>query len=263
MGSFDKNMKDIIFKKASLMVLYHMMAFAGLLYVLFNGSWYHFLTLAFLHYVHVSWCSSATFHRFLAHKSWNAPRWFVKFCTLFAVTGCYGSSIAWTSIHRAHHKWADTEKDPHSPVTKPWWYVVFGVFYYDVSMKLVTDLLRDKFHVFVHQNYFKIMFGYVAFCFLVFDPVWAATLSLAQGSLAYITAGAMLNILCHKFGYRNYEVGDQSTNNLFLGFILHGEGWHNNHHGQPGALFGHRHWWEVDTTWRLIKLLDPQAKETM
>ena len=248
-------MKNLIFAKPSLMVVYHLIALSGLIYVLTCGTWIHMTALFILHYIHVSWCSSATFHRYLAHSSWPAPRWFINMCSIISITGCYGSPLAWVSIHREHHKYADTNKDPHSPVTHSWAHVIFGVFYHKVNVKLVTDLLRDKFQVHIHTNYFKYLFGIPLLAFVLLDPLWAATITLAQGSLAYITAGAMLNIMSHTWGYRNYEVNDNSRNNLLLGYILYGEGWHNNHHGQPGAKFGGRRWWEIDMTYWLIKLL--------
>jgi stearoyl-CoA desaturase (delta-9 desaturase) len=48
------------------------------------------------------------------------------------------------------------------------------------------------------------------------------------------------------FGYRRYKRLDQSTNNALLGYFVWGEGWHNNHHGDPGNPNFSRAWWEVD-----------------
>jgi stearoyl-CoA desaturase (delta-9 desaturase) len=64
-----------------------------------------------------------------------------------------------------------------------------------------------------------------------------------------------VNSLTHRWGYRNYETGENSRNNWFVALVSNGEGWHNNHHAdQRAAAHGHR-WWEVDITWLTVRLL--------
>src|SRR5215210_6984996 len=58
-----------------------------------------------------------------------------------------------------------------------------------------------------------------------------------------------VNSITHLWGYRNYETDENSRNNVFVGLISNGEGWHNNHLAQPrAASHGHK-WWEFDVTW--------------
>jgi stearoyl-CoA desaturase (delta-9 desaturase) len=65
-----------------------------------------------------------------------------------------------------------------------------------------------------------------------------------------------VNSITHLWGYRNYETDEDSRNNLFVGYLAHGEGWHNNHHAHPrSARHGH-HWWELDTTYWTIALFE-------
>jgi stearoyl-CoA desaturase (delta-9 desaturase) len=41
-----------------------------------------------------------------------------------------------------------------------------------------------------------------------------------------------------------------------VGYFSNGEGWHNNHHADPrSAKYGHQ-WWEIDTTYLTIRLLE-------
>ncbi len=64
-----------------------------------------------------------------------------------------------------------------------------------------------------------------------------------------------VNSVTHLWGYRNYETDEDSRNNLVVGLISNGEGWHNNHHADPrSARHGHR-WWEMDNTWLTIRFL--------
>jgi len=42
---------------------------------------------------------------------------------------------------------------------------------------------------------------------------------------------------------------------VLLGYTVWGEGWHNNHHANPGAAkFGQR-WWEFDISYQVIRLI--------
>jgi fatty-acid desaturase len=59
----------------------------------------------------------------------------------------------------------------------------------------------------------------------------------------------------HLWGYRNYDTGEDSRNNMLVGILTNGEGWHNNHHADPrSARHGH-FWWELDLNWAVIRLL--------
>jgi stearoyl-CoA desaturase (delta-9 desaturase) len=59
-----------------------------------------------------------------------------------------------------------------------------------------------------------------------------------------------------KLGYRSYDTKDTSVNVPWIWPVSTGECWHNNHHGDPGnPNFGHKHWWELDPTYWLIKLI--------
>jgi hypothetical protein len=40
-----------------------------------------------------------------------------------------------------------------------------------------------------------------------------------------------------------------------VAIITSGEGWHNNHHAEPNSASNQRHWWEIDLTYLLLRLL--------
>ena len=64
-----------------------------------------------------------------------------------------------------------------------------------------------------------------------------------------------VNSVAHLWGYRNYATDEGSRNNIVVGLLSNGEGWHNNHHADPrSARHGHR-WWELDVTWLTIRFL--------
>jgi stearoyl-CoA desaturase (delta-9 desaturase) len=64
-----------------------------------------------------------------------------------------------------------------------------------------------------------------------------------------------VNSVTHIWGYRNYDTPDSSRNNAIVALLAGGEGWHNNHHADPGsARHGHK-WWEFDLSWLTVRVL--------
>ena len=50
-----------------------------------------------------------------------------------------------------------------------------------------------------------------------------------------------------------------STNNIITGYLVGGEGWHNNHHAEPANPKFGRRWWEFDLGYLIIKLVDQKS----
>src|SRR4029079_12029909 len=81
--------------------------------------------------------------------------------------------------------------------------------------------------------------------------VWGGALRILYGW----HAAWAVNSFAHRWGYRSYETIDDSRNNVVVGILAFGEGWHNNHHADPrSARHGHQ-WWEFDLSWLTIRLL--------
>ncbi|MGH2942528.1 MAG: acyl-CoA desaturase, partial [Solirubrobacteraceae bacterium] len=60
-----------------------------------------------------------------------------------------------------------------------------------------------------------------------------------------------INSLCHFFGRKRFETGDESRNLLWLAPLSFGEAWHNNHHAFPTSAAHGMRWYE--------RMLDPSA----
>jgi stearoyl-CoA desaturase (delta-9 desaturase) len=68
-----------------------------------------------------------------------------------------------------------------------------------------------------------------------------------------VTQDNLINVFGHTrglIGYRNFDTKDNSHNNILLGYLGWGQGWHNNHHHDPKSYdFGSGvsgRWWEWD-----------------
>ena len=193
-----------------------------------------------------------TYHRLLSHRSFKTSKWFEYFGTLCATWGVVGSSLGWCSNHLQHHRYSDKPNDPHSPYQDPWWKVQwFSMF--SEQLMIAPSLARSKFHLFVHRYYFYALFFIVIGLWLI-NPFAVVYAFLFPAAILW-NAGSLVNNLSHSVGYRTYETSDHSTNNFILGYIVFGEGWHNNHHKHPRSYnFGEK-WWEFDPGFYIIKLI--------
>lgn len=175
-------------------------------------------------------------HRFWSHKSFITEKWKEILMHICSVPLLCGSSIAYVGIHRQHHAFSDTEKDPHqtgSPL-KTLFYVRDSKF--TISPKIVADLIKCPIHRFLHEYYFTINLAVLILSLLILGPV--ITGWFVSGIIVYnfIVIG-LVNIFGHKpqFGRRNFETDDYSTNNFWLQALTWNHGLHNNHHKYPSS----------------------------
>lgn len=196
---------------------------------------------------------SGTFHRLLSHKSYKCSKWWEYFGTVCATLGGTGSSIAWCAVHREHHRFTDTERDPHSPVHKGFFQVQFLSMFHKPHVKYVPDLLRSNFHSNMHK-YYWLVHAFYALALYNIDH-FALVYAWLFPSLILWHAGSGINTFSHIEGWQDYETRDTSTNHPVLGILMWGEGWHNNHHAFPADYRFGRKWWQIDVTRYVIEVI--------
>jgi len=207
--------------------------------------------------------SSLYLHRSITHKGvvFAPPVNFLMRTWLWLATSM--STKEWVACHRKHHAFPDEEEDPHSPVHKGFFSVLFGgVFHY---VKAVRDHeMVEKFgkgcpddwlerNVYVKFRRYGV-FVLLAINFLLFGFAWGAAIWLGQ-VLWMIVIGQIVNGAGHRIGYRNTGVDDHSTNIVPIGILIAGEELHNNHHANPASPKFSRKWYEFDMGWVYIKML--------
>ncbi|HEX4140116.1 MAG TPA: acyl-CoA desaturase, partial [Candidatus Methylacidiphilales bacterium] len=118
----------------------------------------------------------------------------------------------------------------------------------------VRDLAKYPELVWLDKYLFIPPFAAGAFCYFT-GMFWFhnAMMGLIVGffistTILYHTTFA-INSLCHMFGGRRYETGEESKNSLWLAFLTMGEGWHNNHHHYPLSCRQGFFWYEIDITY--------------
>ena len=222
---------------------------------------------------------SLCFHRMLAHRSVACPMWLEHSLAILGLCCVQDTPARWVAIHRRHHQHADEQPDPHSPLAGFLWAHIGWMIFRNrelTRIRLVSryakDVMRDPFYAKLEQNFRWVRvvliswLGFFASAFLVELILGGRALDAIQFGFSVLIWGVFVrtvlvwhitwsvNSVTHLWGYRNYETDKSSCNNLIIGFLSNGEGWHNNHHAVPrSARFGHR-WWELDVTWLTIRL---------
>lgn len=231
---------------------------AGCLFAPRTFSWDAF-RLFFIGYVLTAFGITYSYHRQLAHRSFDTPRWFEYLWAYIACLALQGDPIEWVSGHRHHHGNCDTELDPHSPKDGFWWSHMGWMLDRCGSPKLyetsnVRDLRRQRFYRFLENSY----------------PVHAVILPAVGlycwGGWPYVVWGLCvrtvfvwhvtfaINSISHVWGYQSWKTGDISMNNWFTGILALGEGWHNNHHAFETSCRHGLKWWEFDFTYMMIRI---------
>lgn len=198
------------------------------------------------------------YHRYFAHKSFKTYRPIEILMAYFGLLSCDGSLPFWVALHRGlHHRFSDQEKDPHTP--KKGLLYAFILWQKDIDDKMVNmasarDVMRDKFIMFLHRHQYKIFWATFAVLFII---NWQLALGVfVPASLLSHHQDNLVNILGHiktPFSYRNHNTDDNSMNDVITGLLVWGQGWHNNHHHNAGTSdFGGQHWWEFDSSHRLL-----------
>jgi stearoyl-CoA desaturase (delta-9 desaturase) len=221
------------------------------------------------------------YHRLLTHRGFKCPKWLEHAFVVVAICCAEDTPARWVAIHRRHHEKSDEQPDPHSPLASFFWGHMGWLLVKNPDLsrlgiyeRYAKDVLRDPFYVALERNFWQlkillIQINVFFFAGLAGKLLWGGSWAEAVQFALSIVIWAVfvrtvfvwhqtwaVNSVTHIWGYRNYVTDEDSRNNLFIGYLAHGEGWHNNHHAdQRSARHGHR-WWEFDTTYLTIRLLE-------
>jgi stearoyl-CoA desaturase (delta-9 desaturase) len=210
------------------------------------------------------------FHRFFAHRSFEAGPFVRGALALFGTIGFQGTATYWAAVHRRHHQLSDISGDPHTPNRYPGLRGLLsahmGWFLDPVlisTRRYAPEIREDKAVRRISKGYiWYAMSGIIvpaAIGGLATFSLTGAWTALVWGGLVRIFlaqhATYLLNSVCHSIGTRAFATDDRSRNNAFVALVTFGGGWHNNHHAFPGSARAGFRWWEVDAGWWLIRLL--------
>lgn len=185
-------------------------------------------------------------HRLWSHRSFQAA-WPVRLLFMLGNSAAHqGSIYHWVRDHRMHHKYTDSQLDPHS-IQYGFWYSHIGWLFFQKDTQLrnaaatidMGDLEKDSIVMFQKKHYIVLS---NLFCFIlptlyghfVWDSAWIGYFYF--GVLRWILllhATWCVNSVAHLWGTTPYNPKLSSRQNTVTSLVAVGEGWHNYHHTYP------------------------------
>lgn len=247
-------------------VLLHLACFA----VFWVGISWFAVIFAVLFYLIRMFSITAFFHRYFSHKTFQTSRVLQFVFALIGTMSAQRGPLWWVAHHRYHHRYTDTEQDPHASI-HGFWYSHVGWFLNEYNFATRKAVIKDwlKFPELVWLDRFSLIVVLATAGLIYTLGQWLAIhypqlgtsgLQLlvwggAISTVLLLHATLCINSLAHHYGQRDFETNDQSRNNLFLSIITLGEGWHNNHHYYAGSTRQGFYWWQIDITYYFLKIM--------
>jgi stearoyl-CoA desaturase (delta-9 desaturase) len=233
------------------------------------------LILLAVHWQLSVFCQSFFLHRYGAHRQFTMSRGWERFfhlLTYVAQNSGFMDPRGYAVLHRMHHAYSDTSRDPHSPTNHPRSIVGF------IQLMLRTKRIYHRLAYFEEQPEtrfegntpswpvidrmgqswpLRIAWGATFFVFYWEQATapWMWCL-LPVHWLMGMVQGAIVNFAGHRYGYRNFSLGDDSRNTLPMDFVTGGELCQNNHHRSARRPNFAVRWFELDTTYQVMRVLD-------
>lgn len=186
-------------------------------------------------------------HRLWAHRAYKA-KWPLRLILMiFNTVAFQDCAMHWARDHRVHHKYSETDADPHNATR--------GFFFSHVGWLLcrkhpdviaagkkldISDLKNDKILEF-QRKYYLILMPLLCFVLPTVIPVylWGETWTNAWFVATMFRYCFILNVTwcvnsaAHKWGDKPYDKYISPSENKGVAIFALGEGFHNYHHVFP------------------------------
>ncbi len=197
------------------------------------------------------------YHRYFAHRTYEARTWLKWFWALFGGAAWQNSILVWARDHRVHHRFVDTDLDPYS-INRGFFWAHFGWMLVNEPPKVdakpyARDLENDPVVRIQHKYYIPLaiavsfglptLIGY-------FMGSWLGGLAIA-GLLRVVLVHHMtffINSWCHYFGKQNFTDTNTARDSFFMAVATFGEGYHNFHHIFASDYRNGFRWYHWDPT---------------
>src|SRR3989338_8891242 len=202
------------------------------------------------------------YHRLLAHRAFKAHP-FLIFLSLFFGAGAFEeSALQWTSQHRDHHKYVDTERDPYN-IKQGFFYAHIGwILFHNhaIDYSNVKDLQKNKLIMHQHNHYvlWAVTAGVLlpALIGMLTGHLSFFCLISVVGRITFVHHGTFfINSVCHYFGKATYDIHISAKDHWLVALITNGEGYHSFHHRFPSDYRNGYKWYHWDPSKWLIALL--------
>jgi fatty-acid desaturase len=208
---------------------------------------------------------SVGLHRGIIHRSYRSSR-FVRnlLVYLFVHTGI-GGPVSWLRLHYVRDHYQNATFCPR----------YFGYsqsfakdFYWNLHLRFVPrdpkkygvprEDEADPWLAFLERTWPLHVLGLFAFVAALFGVAAALTVVCLRVSVS-VLGHWFVGFMAHKYGSVRYELDGSpeiGRNLPVLGVLSFGEGFHNNHHANPGSARMGEAWFELDLGYALILVLE-------
>ncbi|XP_025834023.1 acyl-CoA desaturase-like [Agrilus planipennis] len=186
-------------------------------------------------------------HRLYSHKSFKA-KWPLKVALILLQTVAGQNCMyIWVRDHRQHHKYSDTDADPHNANR--------GFFFSHIGWLMskkhpaviskgktidMSDLEADPLVLF-QQTFYNPLYIIFALALPIAIPVyfWGETywnslfISYFGRYMLLLNITWLVNSAAHLYGTRPFDKNLKPVESSLVAFLSIGEGWHNYHHAFP------------------------------
>lgn len=200
------------------------------IYLAIGAEWYWWLVAFVFYFLYCAIGNNLAMHRYFTHNQFELSKpteYFFLWCSSMSILG---SPISYAIPHLVHHKYPDSDVDPHGPTAG-----IKSLIYYfhravptdkgTIVNRRIVELSR-KYH-WLHKNYWLFVlanlglmlvlnYKLVLFCWLL-----PASISLWAISLTVY--------------FQHWPKGSATNSNRLYGWYGWGEGLHLNHHLIPGT----------------------------
>ncbi|XP_011303348.1 stearoyl-CoA desaturase 5 [Fopius arisanus] len=237
---------ELKWKNIIILSVFHLMSLYFI--ITFNYRKELFLTFWIIVMVHLSAVGvTGGVHRLWSHRSYKAKLPLQIILALLYASAGLNRIYDWVRDHRIHHKYSDTDADPHNS-SRGLWFSHVGWLMMKKHPEVVrkgravdmSDIETNPVITFVDRHFtlFKIIFSLII---PVFIPVYLFNQNLKATIIAifFIKNTILLNgiwsinSIAHNFGYQPYDKSIKPSDNFMVGLVSFGEGWHNYHHVFP------------------------------
>jgi stearoyl-CoA desaturase (delta-9 desaturase) len=167
-------------------------------------------------------------HRCLAHRAFRVRPALASALDLYFRVVVGTDPETWAAVHRVHHRYADTAKDPHSPRLRAPLQVLLGSAYLFAVAKRDVPRGRPK-----GVRVLLVRTAVVALYIAAFGASQVLLMFVVH-LVGYLGIQGLVNTVGHLYGRKPHP--DASGYDLaWLAIPLLGHGYHNSHHAHPAA----------------------------
>jgi len=233
------------------------------IYIAYNGLAWDEIALFVFFCIATGMAITVGYHRLFAHVTYKANP-LVRFLLIFFGSAAFEqSALAWSSQHRDHHRFVDTENDPYN-IKKGFFWAHMGWLLagkYQFHYTNVDDLVRSP--LIMHQAKYYVPWAVMAG---VITPVLIGSF-FGHALSAFIISVCFrvtlvyhstwcINSVCHTFGNKTYDKDATASDHWLVAILTFGEGYHNFHHRFPSDYRNGVRWYHWDPSKWLIAFME-------